>query len=130
MKFPLLNISEEKWIIDDLLEYIDFNGYFYSADQNLFEKYAYQKLHCDSEGSVYKVVGKTPPKGWRNYLRFIPNVYREKLIYEATNEKMGLDDLRKYVLMKVDKLEDNEFKSEWISNVKQAESYQELITAI
>jgi len=40
---------------------------------------------------------------------------------------MTLDELRDFVLQKVQELDDNESKQEWILNIKQAITFKQLI---
>jgi hypothetical protein len=131
MKFPLLCISIDRWIIDDLLEYLDFDGFFYTSDKELFDRYANGKFYCDCKGMIYIVEGKVPPESWwRNTFKFIPNVYREKIIYRSIGKKIELEELRAYVIQKVTEMEHNEFKAQWMVSLQKAKSYQEIITAI
>jgi len=130
MKFPLINITEEDWSFKDWLENIDFDGYFYTRDPVLFEKYAFRKRYCDCTGNMYEVVGKTPPTGWRNYLRFLPYVYREKIEYLQTDKRMELSELRNYMVQKVEQLQDNPFQTEMISSLQAATTYEDIMTTV
>jgi hypothetical protein len=128
MKFPIINISESYWSYDDLMEYIRFNEYFYSSNQRLFERYALNKVFCDCDGQVYQVIGKIPPtQVWRKAFKFIPNVYKEKLVFQKTGRKLELDELRDYLISRVHDLSQNDFTREWVVFLKNALSYEQVI---
>lgn len=128
MRFPLINISEEKWNAEELIEYFDFDGYFYSSNTELYKRYIEGKEYCDCNGDVYQVVDKIPPKQWwRRVFRFIPDFYREKLIFKKTGKRLELDELRKYVSERVRDLSEDDFTRKWIFYLKNAASYEEVI---
>jgi hypothetical protein len=128
MKFPLINISETIWKSEDAMEYVLYDEFFYSGDQFVFERYVYNKLFCDCNGVIFKVVGRVPPsEWWRKALSFLPNVYKEKLTFIKTDRTMGLDELKDYLIQRVNDLSDNKFKWKWIELLQKSKSYEELI---
>lgn len=128
MKFPLLNISETNWNDEDTIEYILFDEFIYTDKETIYERYLKNKLFCDCNGEIFIVKDKIPPVAWwRKTFRFLPNTYKVKLIFEKTEKKISVDELKNYMIERVNELSEDEFRSKWINYLKQAKSHKELI---
>lgn len=64
---------------------------------------------------------------WRNWLRFLPNVWKTKAIYKDTHQVMSIEELRIHVLERLLDLEQDEIIEEWRQDVKKAKSYAQLM---
>ncbi len=128
MIFPIIDISTKKWKEEDLMEYICFDEYIYTNKDSVFQKYFNNKLFCDGEGQIYKVIGKAKmTEKWRNWLYFIPNVWKTKIVFKKTYDEMSVEELRTFLLERVSELEQNNFTSQWKTNLINAKSYSQLI---
>jgi hypothetical protein len=128
MTFPAIDISTKKWIIDDLMEYVLHDEFIYTRKDSVFQKYYKDRLFCDGKGKIFKAVRKTEmTENWRNWLRFIPNVWKTKVVFHNTNKEMNLNDLQNYLLERISDLEQNDFTRKWKKDVLNAKTYSELI---
>ena len=83
MKFPLIILTETNWQEEDLMEYTRFDEFVYTDKQPLFDKFLKDKSFCDCDGCIFIVRDRIPPKQWwRKTLKFLPNIYRETLVFE------------------------------------------------
>lgn len=129
MNFPLINISVKKWHKDaDVLEFILFDKFIYTDKDCVFEELYKWKSFCDGDGFVYKAIKKEEQiEKWRNWLRFIPNVWRKEIIFKKTGEKLTVEELRQYLLDRVSDLSKTDFRDEWINELRIAKTHFELI---
>lgn len=128
MIFPALNISVKKWLSDDVAEYVIYDDYIYTSNESEFTKFYKNQLYCDGEGDIYKVVEKAEMKeSWRNWFRFLPNVWKTKIVFENVNQRMDLEVLRNYLLERISDLEQNDFTKEWKSDIVKAKNHATLI---
>lgn len=128
MKFPIINISYEKWNSEDLMEYVCYDEFIYTKKDSLFDKFYKNKFFCDGNGKIFKAVKKAEmTESWRNWFKFIPNVWKTKIVFVKMNDQMSLEKLRSYVLDRISGLEENEFTQEWKETVLKASNYSELI---
>ena len=128
MTFPILNISSEKWKNEDLMDYIVFDEFIYTNKDSIFNELYKDKLFCDCNGRVFKAIKKAElTQKWRNWFRFIPNVWKREVIFEPIHKKLSVDELRNYLLERVSELENNELSFKWKAELKNAKTYSELI---
>ena len=66
-------------------------------------------------------------ESWRNWLRFIPNVWKTKIIFQNTNKEMDIEQLRNYLLERISDLAQDDFTREWKADVRKAKTHAELI---
>ncbi len=127
MKFPLLNITDTDWNsvrVDSKLIF----GEFMNIGQELFDRLHKNKLYCDCNGDVYKAVGIIPPTSlWRRIFYFLHTVYKSRLIFEETQSKLSVNELRDFVLKQISTLPDDEFNRKWIKQLKAAMTHQDII---
>ena len=128
MKFPAANVSLKDWDPnEDYLLYILMDPYYCRSENEFYRTYYHNQKYVDSNGEVYKVIDKKPPKSLvRNIFRFLPGVYKVELIFSNTGEKMGLVEVKEFILKQVKKIED-ENASEWIDHINKAQSIQEVL---
>lgn len=128
MTFPIVNISVENWVSEDFVEYICYDGYIYTDEDFAFKEYYENKLFCDATGQIFKATGKMPmTKKWRNWFKFIPNVWKTKIVFEKTNRKMTVNELRLFLYEKITVLNQNEFTLQWKTEIENAKTHLELI---
>ncbi len=127
--FPMLNISDKNWgKADNLTEYMLFDKFIYTNREDLFRQYYKDKDFCDCQGNIFKVVDKRPPVSfWRNFFRFLPNVYKVELHFIHENKKFTLEDLRTFILSRLDEINTNQFVGKWIEHVQKAKSHAEIL---
>lgn len=128
MTFPIIDISTEKWNYEDLMEYVCHDEYIYTNKESVFEKYYKNKMFCDGNGQIYKVLGKAEmTENWRNWLRFIPNVWKTKIIFKKIYKEMTVEELRTFLLERISELKQDDFTREWKLHIQKAKTHSELI---
>ena len=128
MTFPAIDISTNKWVIDDIMEYVIYDEYIYTSKDSVFRENYKNRLFCDGNGKVYKAIRKVEmTENWRNWLRFIPNVWKTKIVFQYTNQVMDLEELRNYYLERISDLAQDDFTREWKADVRKAKTHAELI---
>ena len=128
MTFPIIDISTKKWNYEDLMEYVCYDEYIYSNKESVFEKYYKDKLFCDVNGKIYKAIGKAEmTEKWRNWLRFIPNVWKTKIVFKNMYKEMPVEELRTFLLERISDLKQDDFTRQWKVDVQKAKTHSELI---
>ena len=128
MTFPIIDISTEKWNYEDLMEYVCHDDYIYTNKESIFESYYKNKLFCDGNGQIYKAIGKAEmTEKWRNWLQFIPNVWKTKIVFKKTYKEMSVEELRTFLLARISELEKDDFTREWKVHIQKAKTHSELI---
>ena len=98
-----------------------FDEFIYTNREDLFRQYYKDKEFCDCQGNVFKVVDKRPPVSfWRNFFQFLPNIYKVELRFIQENKKLTIDDLRDFILNRLEEINTNDFVPKWIDSVKNA----------
>lgn len=128
MKFPAANISLKEWDPnEDYLLYVLMDPFFCRTGDEFYREYYHNQKYVDSNGEIFKVVDKRPPESMlRNIFRFLPGVYKVELIFTNTGEKMDLKDVRDFMLKQISKLK-ADYVTEWISQIKNSKSIQEVL---
>ncbi len=122
MQFPIVNIFE-KWKNEDVLEYILFDPYIYTRSEKLFDKYFRNKKFCDCKGDLYQVVGKNRNVPvWRRIFFFLPNVYRELLLFKKLEQSISLNEAKQLLKQHSCSLNSVELENQF----KNAKSFKEL----
>jgi len=124
INYPILNISTPKWsndIVDELFRYDDI---YYSNDETFFESYFLNHKFVDSNGDIFKLYGKVPIKAF--WVRLF-TLKRSLFQFEATNEKMTFSEIKNLMITRINDLEGEEAKNQWIARLEKANSIQELI---
>jgi len=128
MTFPLLNISAKKWDSEDLTDYIIFDKFIYTDKESIFNELYKNKIFIDCDGRIYKGIKKVElAEKWRNWLRFIPNIWKREVLFRTTGENWTVDELRNYLLKRVSELKTDKDTENWKTQLKKAKNYSELI---
>ncbi len=129
MKFPMLNITNRDWSeVSDWSTFVLFDTFIYNSNQDFFDKHYKDNLFCDCNGDIYTIIGKQEPvETWRKFLKFIPNVYKTELQLQGLNKRIELEQFRNFVTEKVSNVDKSDFTQKWLSNIKKATSYYEII---
>ena len=128
MTFPLLNISTKKWNSEDLTDYILFDEFIYTDKEAIFNELYRDKLFIDCNGRIYKALKKAElTETWRNWLRFIPNIWKREVLFRPTGDSWTVDELRNYLLERVSELKADKHTYEWKAQLKRAKNHSELI---
>ena len=128
MNFPLLNISVKNWNSEDLMEYILFDKFIYTGKESLFNEFYKGQLFIDCNGQIYRALEKAElNQKWRNWLRFIPNIWKREIIFKPTGEAWTVAELRNHLVERVSELKPDTHREKWKSDLKNAKTYSELI---
>ncbi|XLS28383.1 hypothetical protein ACJD0Z_14395 [Flavobacteriaceae bacterium M23B6Z8] len=130
MKYPILNISIEEWNNSD----IDYSiilleeGVIYTSNENVYTKFFLNNKYIDSNGSIYKVVGRELPASWKKAFSFLPNFYKVKLRFEKTEESMQIADLKSHIIDNIKRFNGIEdFEANWLSRIKVATTFEQIL---
>lgn len=128
MKFPAANVSLKEWDPnEDYLLYVLMDPYYCKTGEEFYREYYHNQKYVDSNGEVFMVTDKKLPDSLiRNIFRFLPGIYKVELTFTNTGEKMELSEVRELMLKQVQKLKDD-FVTEWINQIKDAQSIQEVL---
>ena len=128
MKFPAANVSIKDWDKnEDYLVYILENEFIYTTSDKLYKKYFLNNLFVDSNGEIYRLIDRKLPQGIRQFFSFIPNFCKVELVFIRTEEKMTIEQVRQHIINQIEKLENNENNAEWIKQIREAKTYDEII---
>ncbi len=128
MEFPILNISSKKWNEDNISSYIAFDKFIYTDKDLIFNELYKNKLFCDCHGEIFRAIEKAElTEKWRNWLRFMPNIWKREVLFEPTNNKLTVDELRDYLHARISDLNQNDFTQQWKKDLTNANSHFELI---
>lgn len=130
IEFPIVRINSDVWI--DYEEFFPlFNGYLYSSKEEIFNIYFFHKEFIDINGNIFKVVGREATTNFfRIFFRFIPNIYREKLIFEKVDKIITLDNFKEDLIKGIKKFDssaNHEVTEELITEIRNAKSFKEVI---
>lgn len=126
-KFPCFDITfcdetdfnSSPWV-DSL---IIFEDVFY-ASKRKFKKYLFGHIVVDSNGNKFQAHGMVLFNRWR---LFIPIIAKGNVLYSSLDEFVELDEIKKLYIKKVLTIKsDQAFVSEWIKQINDALSYEEV----
>ncbi|GAB5526444.1 MAG: hypothetical protein Roseis2KO_43160 [Roseivirga sp.] len=127
IQFPLLNITDHDWEPEVVEAQLIFDGFIY-VKRELFDEFYRDKFYADCKGDVYKAIDVVPPTAlWRRAFYFLPMVYKSKLIFEKTELRLTLDQLRDFVIDRISELPGDNFNKKWIEQLKQAKTHKDII---
>ena len=128
INFPIVNVSSKKWDCDKDVYILD-DEYIYTKDDIFYSKYFLNNSFVDSNGKVFKITDRLLPGRVRQILSFIPNICKVELVFKETGENMTIEEIRSLIIRRVEEMvNDDELKSEWIKNVKNAKTIADVIT--
>ncbi len=128
IKFPAANISIRNWNTnEDYLVYILQDEFIYTASNKIYHTYFSNHLFVDSNGNVYKVVDRKLPNTFGWLMQLLPTMFKAELVLARTTEHMTLDQVRQHMLNQLERLLPSDNKTEWITMVKNAKTYEEII---
>ncbi|CAL2076517.1 hypothetical protein [Tenacibaculum sp. 190524A02b] len=128
MVFPLLNISTKKWNSEDINNYIILDKFIYTDKESIFNELYKNKLFIDCNGQIFKAIRKEElTDKWRNWLRFIPNIWKCEIHFKTTGENWTVNQLRNYLLERISDLKPTKHTEKWKSDLMNAKNYTELI---
>ena len=128
IQFPALNIdtqNAQKLAETGLL----FDQFIYTDSPTIFDTYYAQQKYVDSKGDIYQLIAKQPTTvWWRRLLRFLPNTYKVTLLFQATGDRLTLDETKAKVLEVVQQLtQDDQARTQWIADIRTANSIEALL---
>jgi hypothetical protein len=121
--FPAIDITIQSWRGDIINEVYYFDDYFYNRSDAVFREYCLNHKLADSNGNIHLITGVEDLKGWR---KFVPFSVKRKMLFKRSVDKISLEELRMFMLMKIEELDDNDHKYEWIKAVKSSNTFTEL----
>jgi hypothetical protein len=132
MEFPLIKIHSKDYLDEEELIPL-FDEYIYSSKEKVFHDYYFNKEFADCKGNIYKVVDKRLPTSfWRGFLRFLPGVYKVKLIFRSTNKQIELEELKEDLIAGIRRFDTQdtvEITEKWIKEIKSSNSIKAILTA-
>jgi len=133
INYPITKINSENWIDEEDLFPL-FSGYIYTSKEIIFNDYFRNKEFVDCKGDVYKITDRILPTNfWRNFLKFLPGVYRVKLVFKKTNKSIELDELKKDLIAGIRRFDSDAVRKEskeWIMEVENAKSIREILSGV
>jgi len=124
ISFPVLDISIDEWNVENISEIIFYDIYFCNKSYDLFKSLRLNHKVVDSRGTIFRIIRlKNRERSWFDF--FSKTKY--EMMFELVEETADLDDLKCFMLNKINNLEDNGYKFMWIENIKKAKSFAELI---
>ncbi|TPG32645.1 hypothetical protein [Flavobacterium pectinovorum] len=124
ISFPVLDISINEWNIENISEIIFYDIYFHNKSYELFEELRLNHKVIDSKGNIFKII-KLQNREISWIIFFVKS--KQEMIFELLEETSDLDDLKDFMLNKINNLEVNEYKFKWIEKIKKAENFRGLI---
>ena len=132
MEFPIIKIYTETYLNEEELIPL-FDEYIYSSKEEVFQDYYLNKEFADCKGNIYKVVDKRLPSSfWRSLLRFLPGVYKVKLIFRNTNKRIELEELKTDLIAGIRRFyaqDTDEILEKWVQEIKNSKSIKAILTA-
>lgn len=130
IEFPILRINSKSWKDqEDLMPLFD--GYIYTSSDQVYYDYVHEKEFTDCKGDIYKVTGRVfPVSFWRRLFRFLPNVYKVKLIFIETGRKIELADFKTDLIAGIKRFDTTdtvETSDQWISQIQESKSIKEIL---
>lgn len=132
IEFPIIRINSHTW--QDGEESIPlFDEFIYTSSKEIFDEFYLNKEFADCKGEVYKIIDRVLPTSfWRNLLRFLPGVYKVKLIFRKANKRLELEELKRDLIqgiMRFETTDSDEFTKKWIIQIKNSKNIREIIDA-
>lgn len=130
IEYPLMRINSNTWVDSEELFPL-FDQYIYSSKKQIFETYFFDKEFIDSKGTLFKVIAREPTENiLRKWFKFLPGVYREKLVFKKISKKIELNDFKEDVIRGIKKFDSDatkEISIEWIADIRKAKDFGEII---
>jgi len=130
MKYPILNITIKEWNNSEI-DYsviLLFEGAIYTSDEDIYTRFFLNNKYVDSNGFIYKIIGKKSPTPWKKIFSFLPNFYKVKLNFEKTEETISISELKSLIVNNIksfDSLED--FENNWLNRIKKAKTFKQIL---
>ncbi|WP_409417852.1 hypothetical protein [Flavobacterium sp. PS2] len=125
--FPVLDISINEWNNENISEIIFYDIYFTNKSYELFKELRLNHKIIDSKGDIFKIIRLE--KKEKRFVNFFVKP-KQEMIFELLDETTHLNDLKNFMLNRINNLEVNEYKFKWIENIKKAKNFKELIGGV
>ena len=137
-EFPMVNISVKQWNADDSLEYVLYDEFCYTTNQQYINPFLLQPRFCDARGNIYQVVRIIEPQSrWRHMFKFLPYVYKCTLQFRLLDETISVEALKTYLVKGINSLDymaDSEanikFQKEWTQGIQKADTFRKVLNAL
>ncbi|WP_431110769.1 hypothetical protein [Winogradskyella poriferorum] len=130
IEYPMIRVNSSTWIDYEELFPL-FNGYMYATKDEVFKSYFFNKEFVDSKGNTFKVVDRIPTTNFfRKLFKFLPGVYREKLVFKRINKKLKLESFKEDIIRGIKKFDSDATKKiseSWIDQIKKSNTFGEVI---
>jgi len=127
MKFPIFNLSYPYWKENLIQEFVRHDQFYYSNDNEFFEKYFLGQTFVDSEGQLF-VLKKAKEEVGSKFILLKKD--RKKLYFKALNKELTFEELKSELLQRVDTLELDAVKHEFYGLLKSAKNTEDLLSEI
>ena len=127
MEFPIIDLTVEKWDFA-VASPVSFSENTQTYRETKFIKYFYGRYYCDCQGVVYQVIAKEHVQSfWRSLFRFIPGVPKVKLVFVKTESRLGVEEVRHFILDRLESSDMLEHSLEWQEEIKNATDIKGLL---
>lgn len=125
-EFPIVQIEIKNWNLNLMIELFRFDEFYYSNDDNFYYDYIHEKKFLDSNGRIFLARERVKVKSFWSKLG-IGKKYR--IIYNETKEQWNFDEVKNFLISKVNKLPFQEGRNEWLNSLERAKTIKQLIEA-
>ncbi len=131
IEFPIIRIDSQNWLDSEELVPL-FDGYMYSSKYQIYKDYYQYKEFADCKGNIYRIIDRILPTNfWRNIFRFLPGVYKVKLVFISTSKKIELEELQRDIIKGIKRFDTNDTKEaseNWIKEILNSKNIREVLT--
>ncbi|MFC6998623.1 hypothetical protein [Rufibacter roseus] len=125
-EFPVVQIEIQEWDEDIMGELFLFDEFYYSDDDEFYNKYFYRKQFLDSTGRIFLAGEKVKID---NFMSKLGISMKYKVQYKATSEHWTFEEAKSFLISKIEELPSPEGKKEWINSLNKAKTIKQLIEA-
>jgi hypothetical protein len=123
----LYNISLQILDIEAPMPFWD-DPYIWTSNNRFFETHMKGQKFVDTLGDIYVAVRRIEPQEWwKRWFSFIPSFWPREIQFEATGERMTVDELRAHIHYSLTYWGTRDEMNQWSENLKKMTTYESLI---
>jgi len=130
MRYPILNISIKEWNnieIDYSVIILD-EGVIYTSNEYIYANFFLNNKYVDSNGTIYRVIGRELPAPWKKMFSFLPNFYKVKLHFEKVEESINIHDLKSHIIDNIKGFKNTGFfEDNWLNRIEKAITFEQIL---
>lgn len=121
--FPVLNISVDPWIEDDIDEYLRQDDLFIGNRMDLYETIVLNNQFVDTNGDVFRVTGVELLLGG-----ILSKFFKKRrLLFTPIDRRLKFSEVKRLLLNRIAELPSKEGASAWIEALSGATTIRELL---